>query len=187
MKDRLNEGVHEQFENLTRVQTAAREAAKCILSVFETKEGSGRRRHIGSAFVVRPERRAALVTAAHVVSGASRKTVVMSNAGTIQNWPSPYAVLVPKANDVADADVAYMTGTLQHDEPDLAAFPLANVAVDAGVDPTMSFVAFGLPASRTRIVDGNKVLQPLTFTAVTRPVSAGRSRPWLLMSACTLR
>jgi hypothetical protein len=162
-------GPTEADRNLGRVREAARAAAQFIHPVFETAEGNGRRKHIASSLILREGRRAAFVTAAHAVRGPSRKTVVLSTRGQIQNWPAEYAELQPVADGIGLADVAFVTGTITGETEEPRMFTLDQVAVDLDVRPDMSFVTIGYPASRTRIIDGNQALSPATFITISSP------------------
>jgi Trypsin-like peptidase domain len=161
----------EMDRNLAKVRVAAHDAAKCILPILEIEEGSGGRRHVGSAFVIRAGDRAAFVTAAHVVEGPTRKTVVLSETGKLQRWPTPHGVLIPLGAGIPDADVAYMTGTFTEDTGALKTITAETIATNLAVRPDMSFVAIGYPGSRTRIMSGNQTLRPVTFTGISSPVS----------------
>jgi hypothetical protein len=165
------DGRIEMDRNLAKLRVAARDAAKCILPVFETEEGSGGRRHVGSAFVIRAGDRAAFVTAAHVVDGPTQKTVVLSEAGNLQRWPARHAVLVSRSADISHADVAYMTGAFTEDTGALRTITLDAIATNLAVQPDMRFVAIGYPGSRTRIMNGNQKLRPVTFTTISTPAS----------------
>ena len=165
-------GPMEMDRNLAKVRAAARDVGKCILPVFETEEGSGGRRHVGSAFVIRAGDRAAFVTAAHVVDGPTRKTVVLSEAGKLQRWPARHGVLVPVGAGISDADVAYMTGSFTEDTGALRTITVDTIATNLTVQTDMSFVAIGYPGSRTRIMNGNQTLRPVTFTGISSPVSS---------------
>ncbi|HVX42229.1 MAG TPA: hypothetical protein VHB25_21890 [Gemmatimonadaceae bacterium] len=149
--------------DLNELQAAARQVAKSIKPVLEIQEGSKRMKQVGSSFILRMGTRAALVTAAHTVSGPTTKVIALDK-GSATRWPGQYLVLEPLRAGIPDADVAYSFGEVRAEADDLmGGIPLDRMAVNAVFPEGASFMAIGYPASKAEYTAADQSLRNQLF------------------------
>lgn len=155
-----------------KLVAAARAAARAIRPVTRVKDGSGRLKQEGTAFILGNEHERLVVTAEHVVAGPEPAMFGVSREGSLP-WPRRYKRLVTASDQGPHADVAYFFAELgpTADENLAAALPLATAVRGLQVEPGMSLLAVGYPESKAKFRDAQTRLSNKVMSVVTQAKS----------------
>jgi hypothetical protein len=144
------------YDDIGKLQAAARELSENVLPVLEIVEGSARLKQTGSAFIFRHEGRASLVTADHVVCGPQQKLVQIAPGQTVR-WPNSYNVVRSRASEIPSPDLAYVFGELDAERP--GGIRPQNIGLEFQTEAGASLLAVGYPGSRADLFQQEQSLK----------------------------